>query len=85
MFDLDWAHLKKFMADPKHTPFHRPIFSRDYEFVIIGAGPIGSSIAYWLQKYYGRDIPVLVIDKDLSANRYSRDIDVRFSTQRIYG
>lgn len=44
-------------------------FPYDVEFLILGAGPIGSAVAFWLKKTLNRTIPVLVIDKDLSFNQ----------------
>lgn len=61
--------FKKFFHDPVNNKFKKTI-PEEFEFLIIGAGPIGSSIAYWLRRIGGSSATVLVIDKDLSFNRF---------------
>lgn len=66
----DLLQAKNYFQDPRNNTFTRAVFPGDVNTLIIGAGPIGTSIAFFLQKLGGVGADVLVIDKDLSPNRF---------------
>lgn len=66
----DLLQAKKYFQDPSNNTFTRAVFPGNVNTLIIGAGPIGTSIAFFLQKFGGPNADVLVIDKDLSPNLF---------------
>lgn len=44
------------------------LFPRHADIIIIGGGPVGASIAYWLKEKTGKDgVSVVVVEKDLKV------------------
>ncbi|MGL4311961.1 MAG: NAD(P)/FAD-dependent oxidoreductase [Paracoccaceae bacterium] len=76
------------MPVPRYCPPRRPF----YDVVIVGGAAVGSSVAYWLGQEAGRQLAVLVVERDstyefsstaLSASgirqQYSNPINVKIS------
>ncbi len=72
----DVKQYVKYIKNPAENSLHRFILPEVFEFVIIGAGPVASAIAYWIRSLVGNSGTVMVIDKDLSSNPFNRDYEV---------
>lgn len=57
-----WNNLKK-----SQEPISKQ-FPSQFDVVIIGAGVIGSSSAFWLKQKAGSTINILVVEKNLQVN-----------------
>ena len=44
-------------------------FPQECDVVIIGGGAMGSSVAYWLKKYAGEGLKIVVVDKDFTVKK----------------
>lgn len=64
--ELDLDTLRKAMRDNYETHGDIPV---EADFLIIGGGVIGSSIAYWLTKKAGVGLNVVVLEKDPTYQR----------------
>lgn len=61
VFKFSWKKNEK-ITDRHNFPY-------EVEFLILGAGPMGSSVAFWLAKTMNKTVPVLAVDKNLSINQ----------------
>lgn len=84
IFKDDFKHCSKYLKDPKNNTFHRPVIPGDVEMLIIGAGPIGASIAYWMQTLGGRRMDIIVIDKKLDADEFVNDSVISYFENICY-
>lgn len=81
-FKEDMKNAFSFLKREKNVDMtDRQNFPYDVEFLILGAGPMGSAIAFWLKKTMSKTIPVLVIDKDLSIKEAHDTSEVSESTR----
>lgn len=62
--------------NPESSKYRREALPYDGEFLILGAGALGSSIAFWLSRSMARSFNFYVVDKDLSFKQPSDTTEV---------
>ncbi|CAH0603230.1 unnamed protein product [Chrysodeixis includens] len=59
------------------------IYPEHADIVVIGAGFIGASVAYWLRKRAGDGLSIALIDKDFSFNNRTRNVSLGMINQHF--
>ena len=72
MLKDDWKRTLSFLRDPSRQTWKKHFIPHNYDVAIFGAGVIGSTLANLLKERLSDDISVIVIDVDLSPDKFMK-------------